>query len=158
MNVAATKLFEIVPLSTHIGAEIRGLDLFETRGRADTEGPLPGVARPCRSDLPRPEPFAGRPCPRHEDLWRTCADPPSAQYFPPGFNRVLPGIMFISNIRENGEPIGALPDGEMMFHHDMIHHEIPDKGTLLYSIEIPSYGGNTLFASGYAAMTRSIPS
>jgi hypothetical protein len=24
--------------------------------------------------------------------------------------------MMISNIRENGEPIGALPDGEMMFH------------------------------------------
>jgi hypothetical protein len=25
-------------------------------------------------------------------------------------------MMLISNIRENGEPIGALPDGEMMFH------------------------------------------
>ena len=59
--------------------------------------------------------------------------------------------MMISNIRENGEPIGALPDGEMMFHHDMIHAEVPSKGTLLYSVEISSTGGNTLFASGYAA-------
>ena len=59
--------------------------------------------------------------------------------------------MLISNIRENGEPIGALPDGEMMFHHDMIHAEVPSKATLLYSVEIPSAGGNTLFASGYAA-------
>jgi taurine dioxygenase len=59
--------------------------------------------------------------------------------------------MLISNIRENGEPIGALPDGEMMFHHDMIHAEVPSKATLLYSLEIPSAGGNTLFASGYAA-------
>ena len=59
--------------------------------------------------------------------------------------------MMISNIRENGEPIGALPDGEMMFHHDMIHAEVPSKATLLYSVEIPSAGGNTLFASGYAA-------
>lgn len=73
------------------------------------------------------------------------------KYRPAGFDRVLPGIMFISNIRENGEPIGALPDGEMMFHHDMIHADVPDKGTLLYSIEIPGAGGNTLFASGYAA-------
>jgi taurine dioxygenase len=64
---------------------------------------------------------------------------------------MLPGIMLISNIRENGEPIGALPDGEMMFHHDMIHKEVPSKATLLYSVEIPSVGGNTLFASGYAA-------
>jgi hypothetical protein len=39
----------------------------------------------------------------------------------------------------------------MMFHHDMIHAEIPSKGTFLYSVEIPSTGGNTLFASGYAA-------
>jgi taurine dioxygenase len=60
-------------------------------------------------------------------------------------------IMLISNIRENGKPIGALPDGEMLFHHDMIHAEVPSKATLLYSVEIPSAGGNTLFASGYAA-------
>jgi taurine dioxygenase len=39
----------------------------------------------------------------------------------------------------------------MMFHHDMIHSEMPDKATLLYAVEIPSTGGNTLFASGYAA-------
>src|SRR3989441_6835686 len=38
-----------------------------------------------------------------------------------------------------------------MFHHDMIHAEVPSKATLLYSVEIPSAGGNTLFASGYAA-------
>ena len=74
-----------------------------------------------------------------------------AKYFPKGYSSLLPGIMLISNIRENGEPIGALPDGEMMFHHDMIHSEVPSKATLLYSVEIPSAGGNTLFASGYAA-------
>jgi taurine dioxygenase len=73
------------------------------------------------------------------------------KYFPKGFSSLLPNIMLISNIRENGEPIGALPDGEMMFHHDMIHAEVPSKGTFLYSVEIPSRGGNTLFASGYAA-------
>jgi taurine dioxygenase len=73
------------------------------------------------------------------------------KFFPPGFNRILPNIMLISNIRENGEPIGALPDGEMMFHHDMIHADIPHNGTFLYSVEIPDTGGDTLFASGYAA-------
>src|SRR5258706_8675341 len=73
------------------------------------------------------------------------------KFFPKGYSKLLPGIMLISNIRENGEPIGALPDGEMMFHHDMIHVEVPSKATLLYSVEIPSSGGNTLFASGYGA-------
>jgi taurine dioxygenase len=52
---------------------------------------------------------------------------PAAEILSPGFSRMLPGIMLISNIRENGEPIGALPDGEMMFHHDMIHREVPSK-------------------------------
>ena len=67
------------------------------------------------------------------------------------FSKILPNIMLISNIRENGETIGALPDGEMMFHHDTIHRDDPHKATLLYSVEIPTYGGDTLFASGTAA-------
>ena len=60
------------------------------------------------------------------------------KYFPKGYAKLLPNIMMISNIRENGETIGALPDGEMNFHHDMIHSELPHNGTLLYSVEIPS--------------------
>ncbi len=74
-----------------------------------------------------------------------------AKFRPPGYDRVHPNIMMISNIRENGETIGALPDGEMHFHHDQIHAEIPHAGTLLYSVEIPTHGGDTLFADGYAA-------
>ena len=80
-----------------------------------------------------------------------------AKYFPKGYSSLLPGIMLISNIRENGEPIGALPDGEMMFHHDMIHAEVPSKGRCSIRVEIPSAGGNTLFASGYAAYDTLIP-
>ena len=73
------------------------------------------------------------------------------KYQTAGQNDLLRDIMLISNIRENGEPVGALPDGEVMFHHDMLHAEIPHKATLLYSVEIPSTGGNTLFANCYAA-------
>jgi hypothetical protein len=36
-----------------------------------------------------------------------------AKYRPKGYDRLHPNIMMISNIRENGETIGALPDGEM---------------------------------------------
>jgi taurine dioxygenase len=62
-----------------------------------------------------------------------------------------PSVMLISNIRQDGKPIGALPDGEMHFHTDQCHQEIPAKATMLYAIEIPSRGGNTLFANAYAA-------
>lgn len=73
------------------------------------------------------------------------------EFRPSGYKDMLDGVMLISNIRENGEPIGALPDGEMMFHHDMIHKNTPHAGTLLYSVEVPSVGGNTLFANGTVA-------
>jgi taurine dioxygenase len=62
-----------------------------------------------------------------------------------------PSIMLISNIRRHGMPIGALPDGEMHFHSDQCHQKTPAKATTLYAIEIPSHGGNTLFANGYMA-------
>jgi taurine dioxygenase len=60
-------------------------------------------------------------------------------------------VMLISNIRQDGKPIGALPDGEMHFHTDQCHQEIPAKASMLYAIEIPSQGGNTLFSNAYMA-------
>jgi taurine dioxygenase len=143
--------FDVIPLSAHIGAEIRGVDL---RHRPDDES-LKTIYRAWLAHTVLV--FRNQDL-SQEDLVAVTsyfgdsggfARP--AKYHPPGFSRMLPGIMLISNIRENGEPIGALPDGEMMFHHDMIHTPVPSKATLLYSIDIPSTGGNTLFASGYAA-------
>jgi taurine dioxygenase len=62
-----------------------------------------------------------------------------------------PAVMLISNIRENGQLIGALPDGEMNFHTDQCHQERPAMASMLYSLEVPNKGGNTLFANGYRA-------
>ncbi len=68
-----------------------------------------------------------------------------------GTSKSHPGVMFISNIRENGQLIGALPDGEMMFHSDQCYIERPAMASMLYAIEVPSRGGNTLFGNMYAA-------
>ena len=62
-----------------------------------------------------------------------------------------PGVMYISNIVEGGKLIGALPDGEMYFHSDQCYTERPAMATMLYAMEIPSRGGNTLFANMYRA-------
>jgi taurine dioxygenase len=67
------------------------------------------------------------------------------------FVRNHPAVMLISNIREDGKPIGALPDGEMHFHTDQCHQERPAMASMLYALEVPSTGGNTLFANGYKA-------
>jgi taurine dioxygenase len=62
-----------------------------------------------------------------------------------------PAVMLISNIRKDGKPIGALPDGEMQFHSDQCYQEKPAMGSMLYAIEVPSKGGDTLFANAYLA-------
>jgi taurine dioxygenase len=62
-------------------------------------------------------------------------------------------FMFVTNIidEKTGEPIGAFGDGEMWFHHDTSYYEMPHKATLLYSITLPSSGGNTCFSNMYKA-------
>lgn len=70
----------------------------------------------------------------------------------PEASDVHPGIMLISNIREDGKLIGSLPDGEMMFHSDGAYVEVPFKYTLLYGIDIPAMGGNTCFSNMYRSM------
>jgi len=67
------------------------------------------------------------------------------------FETQNPAVMLISNVRENGRLIGALPDGEMHFHSDQCHQERPAMASMLYSLEVPSRGGNTLFANAYLA-------
>src|SRR6516225_12442052 len=67
------------------------------------------------------------------------------------FTTANPAVMLISNIRENGQVIGALPDGEMHFHSDQCHQERPAMASMLYALEVPSKGGNTLFANAYKA-------
>ncbi len=68
-----------------------------------------------------------------------------------------PAVMLITNIRENGEPIGSLPDGEMTMHSDMAYLKVPCKATQLYAIDIPSHGGDTVFANLYKAYDALAP-
>ena len=58
--------------------------------------------------------------------------------------------MYVANVTVDGEK-GDLPEGEMQFHADQCYYELPTKGAVLYALEIPSKGGNTLFASTYRA-------
>ena len=62
-----------------------------------------------------------------------------------------PAVMYISNRRENGQFIDQLPEGEMQFHIDQCYTETPPKATILYAMNIPSSGGDTLFSNNYLA-------
>jgi taurine dioxygenase len=59
-------------------------------------------------------------------------------------------ILILSNVRKNGQPTG-LADAGTYFHTDYSYLEVPARATMLYSIQVPKVGGDTLFANQYAA-------
>ena len=62
-----------------------------------------------------------------------------------------PEIYVVSNVVENGEPIGSLGAGEAVWHTDMSYLPDPPKASILYALEVPPEDGNTGFVSMYAA-------
>jgi len=62
-----------------------------------------------------------------------------------------PEIYVVSNVIENGVPIGSLGSGEAVWHTDMSYLERPPKASILYALEVPTTGGDTWFCSMYRA-------
>lgn len=145
----------VTPLKPHIGAEISGIDLSQPisaedgkaivqawldhgiivfRGQKIDEHQQVAVARLFGDLIERPRPKELR-----NESQRETADSYDGY------------TMLVSNIRENGKPIGSLPDGEMHFHSDMSYIDTPSRATILYGIEVPKQGGDTVFASTVAA-------
>ncbi len=78
-------------------------------------------------------------------------DPPGPNPYGEPFNKEHPELNVISNVVENGKPIGNLGDGEAVWHADMTYVEVPPKAAMLHSLEVPPTGGNTYFANMFAA-------
>jgi taurine dioxygenase len=145
-ETAQATQIEIVPRSSAIGAEIRGVDLSQPL-TGDDFGRIRRAWEENCIILFRGQQLGD------EDQIRFASGfgPLAATANPERAAKSNPAIMLISNIRENGELIGALPDGEMQFHSDQSYVERPATGSMLYAIEVPSSGGNTLFANTVAA-------
>ena len=61
-----------------------------------------------------------------------------------------PEVLVVSNIVENGKPIG-LGDAGHFWHSDLSYKEKPSLGSLLHAQELPRVGGDTLFANMHLA-------
>jgi taurine dioxygenase len=138
-------VIEVRPLSPALGAEILGIDL----GAPLDEARVAALREAWHEHLV----ILLRDQTLDEDDQVRFAEyfGPPAKIHTSQFVRGHPAVMLISNIREDGKPIGALPDGEMHFHTDQCHQERPAMASMLYAIEVPSAGGNTLFANAYMA-------
>jgi len=64
-----------------------------------------------------------------------------------------PEVTVVTNVRENGKPVGILGDGEIVWHSDFSFKERPTAARMLVAMEVPPQdkGGNTLFLNAYAA-------
>lgn len=62
----------------------------------------------------------------------------------------LPEIYVLSNVTENGKPIGNHKEG-WNWHSDLSYVAEPSMGSLLYAVEVPPEGADTLFASMHLA-------
>lgn len=71
--------------------------------------------------------------------------PPEPHVLDQFHHREYPDILVLSNVVRDGKPVG-LADGGTYWHSDYSYLDIPARATLLYSVEVPKVGGDTLFA------------
>ncbi|MDH3701583.1 MAG: TauD/TfdA family dioxygenase [Alphaproteobacteria bacterium] len=140
---------QTVPLSSDIAAEIRGVDLSQPVSDATFAeiysawlGNLVLLFRDQELTDPQLIAFSRR----FGDL-----DLAPIKGHGRAFVEGLPEMFIISNVVENGRPIGSLGDGECLWHTDMSYTEIPPKASCLYSLEVPDGEGNTGFLNMYTA-------
>jgi taurine dioxygenase len=80
-------------------------------------------------------------------------DPPGPNPYGEPFLKEHPELNVISNVVENGKPLGNLGDGEAVWHADMTYVDMPPKAAMLHALEVPppEAGGNTYFANMFMA-------
>ena len=70
----------------------------------------------------------------------------------PGQPRENMALTIVSNVIENGKPIGALSNVDLVWHTDMSYIEVPPDASILFAIEVPAAGGETGFCNMYRAL------
>src|SRR5580658_3910878 len=144
-------MIEVIPLSKHVGAEIRGVDLTREVGPVVRDA-LYAAWLKHQVLIFRDQELTAQDQQRFTLMFGEIQPPRSR----PGQRDPNSAVMWIANATIDGQR-GELPEGDMQFHADQCYYENPAKGAVLYGVEIPSKGGNTLFSSTYAACESLAP-
>jgi len=137
--------FQVKPLSDALGAEIIGIDLSQPLDEATAHA----VEEAWHDHLVLV--FRNQTL-SNDDQVRFCRHYGDLEEVRTGkyANEEMKHTMMITNVTDTGL-MTALENGDMWFHSDQCYYEIPCKASTLYAMEIPSVGGNTLFANCYTA-------
>ena len=136
---------EVVPLSEALGAEVRGVDLSQDIGDA-TFAAMRRAWLECGVILLRGQRLTDADLVRISRRFGDLDLGPRMARQASSANDMPPEIFVISNVVENGAPIGYLGSEELDWHTDMSHAEMPPKASTLYALEIPADGsGRTGF-------------
>src|SRR3954453_10164041 len=141
---------EIIPTGAALGAELRGIDLAEPIDDG-TFAEMERAYNECGVIFFRNQ----RMTPAQQVAFTRRFGEIEFNIF--GERWSVPGspeIVVVSNVTEDGKPIGVRRAGEN-WHSDMCYSARPPRGTMLYALEIPDlFGlplGDTEFASAAAA-------
>jgi taurine dioxygenase len=144
----------VTPLSPALGAEISGVDLNQplkpddvTAIKAAWNEHLVLVFRDQTISQEDQLAFAAN----FGELGNRRKPPPQLKNRAEGVLQDHEKILLVTNIKVDGEAIGAFGDGEFWFHIDSGYTPRPYKYTFLYALELPSSGGDTLFSNMYKA-------
>jgi taurine dioxygenase len=149
--------FEVVPTGAALGAEVRGLDLkqlddasFKALHRAWLDNVMlvfRGQSLQA-ADLVNLVRRFGTPV-TSSGLHKREMNDRSGM----GLLNLPPEVTVVSNVKQEGKPVGILGDGEVAWHSDFSFKDRPTAARMLVAMEIPprEAGGTTFFLNCYAA-------
>jgi taurine dioxygenase len=144
-------MISIRNLDGPLGAEVAGVDVSKALPQADIDA----IEAAWRERLVVVFHDQSLSDPQLIDFSRNFGelDPPGPNPYGQPFLKDHPELNVISNVVEDGKPIGNLGDGEAVWHADMTYVDVPPKAAMLHALEVPppEAGGNTYFANMFAA-------
>jgi taurine dioxygenase len=149
--------FKVIPTNAALGAEIEGVDLktlddatFERIHKAWLDNLLL-IFRGQKidaNDLVRLVRRFGTPVTSSNLHKRSLEERTANKIF-----NLPPEVTVVTNVKQDGKPVGILGDGEIVWHADFSFSERPTAARMLLAVEIPpsELGGQTYFVNCYAA-------
>ena len=139
-------MMKVIGSGQSLGATIEGLDLAKPLSKEEVEAVLRALGRHGVIRFPRQK-LTGRRLADFSARFGELEINVANAYQEPG----IPEVMILSNVVENGRPIG-LADAGQDWHTDMSYSRMIAFANVLYGIKIPKRNGKPLGATEFSSM------